>query len=70
MCMTDLIAEDSATKRSRCDIGWIEALEVRSPDVFEFPKDIVFSHGIGLHKNWLGPSDFRDLFHFPGILLE
>ncbi len=70
MRMTDLIAEDSETKRSRCDIGWIEALEVRSPDVFEFPKDIVFSHGIGLHKNWLGPSDFRDLFHFPGILLE
>lgn len=67
MSMTDLIGEDSETKPSRCNIGWIEALEVRSPEVFEFPTDIVFNHGIGLHKNWLGPSDFRDLFQFPGI---
>ena len=65
-----LIADESETKRSRCDIGWIEALEVRSPDVSEFPTDIVFSHGIYLHKNWLGPSDFRDLFQFTGISLE
>ena len=70
MCMTDLVAEDSETERSRCDIGWIEALEVRSPEVTDFPKGIVFSHGIGLHKNWLGPSDFRSLFQFPGILSE
>ena len=70
MCMTDLIDDDSETERCQCDIGWIEALEARSPEVSEFPEDIVFSHGIGLHKNWLGTSDFRDLFQFPGLSLE
>lgn len=70
MCTTDLVAEDNETKRAQCDMGWTEALEIRSPEVSDFPEGIVFSHGIGLHKNWLGPSDFRSLFQFPSVISE
>ena len=70
MYMTDLLADEIESNRTECDLGWIEATEVRAPEPLEFPTDIVFCHGIYLHKDWLGPSDFRDLFKFSGISME
>ena len=70
MCMTDLIADESETESSQCDIGWIEGIEIRPPYMCEFPMDIVYCHRIRIHKSWLRPSDFREMFQFTGVLLE